>query len=73
MCVWRTFRGNIRVRMVEYTQGYRRIAGIGHVVLVLEGELITELKDGRQFVLKPGMSYEVADNAEPIGRQAPRE
>jgi hypothetical protein len=33
--------------------------------LCLEGELHTELKDGRMFVLKPGMSYQVADNAEP--------
>ena len=29
------------------------------------GELHTELEDGRRFVLKPGMSYQVADNAEP--------
>ena len=25
----------------------------------------TELKDGRTFTLKPGMSYQVADTAEP--------
>ena len=25
----------------------------------------TELKDGRTFTLRPGMSYQVADNAEP--------
>ena len=31
----------------------------------MEGELETELKDGRKFVLKAGMSYQVADNAEP--------
>ena len=35
----------------------------GHVVLCLEGELHTELSDGRTFVLRPGMSYQVADNA----------
>jgi hypothetical protein len=28
------------------------------------GELHTELKDGRQFTLRPGMSYQVADHAE---------
>ena len=28
-----------------------------HVALCLEGKLNTELKDGRVFVLKPGMSY----------------
>jgi hypothetical protein len=37
----------------------------GHILLCLEGELRTELKDGRTFVLRPGMSYQVADNAEP--------
>jgi hypothetical protein len=31
----------------------------------MEGELHTELADGRKFVLTPGMSYQVADNAEP--------
>ena len=30
-----------------------------------EGELHTELKDGRAFPLTAGMSYPVADNAEP--------
>ena len=37
----------------------------GHILLCLEGELLTELKDGRTFVLRPGMSYQVADGAEP--------
>jgi hypothetical protein len=32
--------------------------------LCLEGELHTELEDGRTFMLKPGSSYQVADNAE---------
>jgi hypothetical protein len=33
-------------------------------LLVTAGELITELADGRVFVLGPGMSYQVADGAE---------
>ena len=37
----------------------------GHVLLCLSGELHTELADGRQYTLTPGMSYQVADNAEP--------
>lgn len=64
---WRTQHfGEIRVRMVEYTPGYLADHWCvkGHVILCLEGELRTELKDGRVFVLKPGMSYQVADNAE---------
>jgi hypothetical protein len=30
----------------------------------MEGELHTELADGRKFTLTPGTSYQVADNAE---------
>ena len=65
---WRTRHfGEIRVRMVEYTPGYLadHWCSKGHVLLVLEGELVTELEDGRQFTLTPGSSYQVADNAEP--------
>ncbi|BAQ80471.1 MULTISPECIES: DHCW motif cupin fold protein [Pseudomonas] len=65
---WRTRQfGAIRVRMVEYTPGYLadHWCSKGHILLCLEGELHTELEDGRRFVLTPGMSYQVADNAEP--------
>jgi quercetin dioxygenase-like cupin family protein len=65
---WRTQHfGNIRVRMVEYTPGYisDHWCVKGHILLCIEGELHTELKDGRKFTLKPGVSYQVADNAEP--------
>jgi hypothetical protein len=31
----------------------------------MDGELETELEDGRRFILKPGMSYQVADDAAP--------
>jgi hypothetical protein len=67
MAYWRTCHfGAIRVRMVEYTPGYLadHWCAKGHILLCLEGELHTELEDGRSFVLKPGMSYQVADNAE---------
>jgi hypothetical protein len=65
---WRTCQfGSMRVRMVEYSPGYRadHWCSKGHVVLCLEGELRTELADGRVFVLTPGKSYQVADGAEP--------
>jgi hypothetical protein len=57
---------DIRVRMVEYTPGYRadHWCSKGHVLLCIEGQLDTELKDGRKFTLTPGMSYQVADHAE---------
>jgi quercetin dioxygenase-like cupin family protein len=68
LAYWRTLEvGNIRVRMVEYTPGYLadHWCNRGHVLLVLEGELTTELKDGRVFTLTSGMSYQVADDTAP--------
>ena len=68
MAYWRTLEiGNIRVRMVEYSPGYLadHWCNRGHVLLVMEGELTTELKDGRVFILTPGMSYQVADDNAP--------
>jgi quercetin dioxygenase-like cupin family protein len=65
---WRTRQfGDVRVRLVEYTPGYvaDHWCHKGHVLLCLEGELETELRDGRRFRLSPGMSYQVADEAEP--------
>jgi hypothetical protein len=59
--------GPIRVRLVEYSAGYRadHWCQKGHILFCVAGELETELADGRQFRLSPGMSYQVADNAEP--------
>jgi quercetin dioxygenase-like cupin family protein len=65
---WRTEQfGSIRVRMVEYTPGYLadHWCSKGHILLCLEGSLHTELADGRKFILTPGMTYQVADGAEP--------
>ncbi|WP_319407813.1 DHCW motif cupin fold protein [uncultured Desulfosarcina sp.] len=65
---WQTRNfGSLRVRKVEYTPGYLadHWCSKGHILLCLEGELHTELEDGRKFVLTPGMSYQVADKAEP--------
>jgi hypothetical protein len=66
--VWRTRQfGAIRVRMVEYSPGYRanHWCSKGHILFCVAGELQTELADGRAFHLLPGMSYQVADDAEP--------
>ena len=67
VAIWRTRQfDSIRVRMVEYSPGYlaNHWCSKGHILLCLEGELHTELADGRKFVLKPGMSYQVSDDAE---------
>ena len=64
---WRTrsFDG-IRVRMVEYSPGYAadHWCSKGHILLCLDGELHTELADGRVFVLRPGVTYQVADGTD---------
>lgn len=61
---WRTREvGTVRVRLVEYSPGYLadHWCERGHVVHVLEGELVTELRDGRRFTLAPGETYVVGD------------
>jgi quercetin dioxygenase-like cupin family protein len=63
--IWRTIEtGNVRVRIVEYTPGYLadHWCSRGHVIHVLEGTLITELKDGRTFTITPGSTYITADD-----------
>lgn len=68
VATWRTREfGGIRVRMVEYSPNYLadHWCQKGHILLVLQGRLETELDDGRRVVLEPGQSYQVADGAEP--------
>lgn len=65
--LWRTCQfASIRVRMVDYSAGYLadHWCRKGHILLCLEGQLETELEDGRRFTLTAGMSYQVADDAE---------
>ena len=64
---WRTRNfGDIRIRVVEYSPGYfaDHWCRKGHILMCLEGQLDTELQDGRKFTLTPGMSYQVADDTE---------
>ncbi|OGX81467.1 hypothetical protein BEN47_05850 [Hymenobacter lapidarius] len=67
VATWRTRQfGTVRVRMVDYSPNYLadHWCQKGHFLLVLNGELTTELADGREFLLTAGMSYQVADGAE---------
>ncbi len=62
---WRIFEsGNIRVRMVEYSSGFKsdHYCSRGHILLVLEGELYIKLKDGQTFLLLKGMSFQAEDD-----------
>jgi hypothetical protein len=70
--LWRTqifgpSDNQVRVRMVDYSPGYvsDHWCSKGHILLCLTGDLETTLADGRIFRLGPGMSYQVADGAEP--------
>ena len=61
---WRTIQfAGLRIRMVEYSKGYKadHWCEKGHIVYCVEGEFVSELKTGKQFVLSPGMSYVVSD------------
>jgi len=74
VAIWRTRQlGDVRIRMVEYSPGYRadHWCEKGHILLCLEGELHTELSDGRIVVLTSGMSYQVADGAAPYRSSTP--
>lgn len=65
---WRTREfGSLRVRMVEYSAGYvaDHWCSRGHILLVLEGTLITELANGETVTLDAGSSYQVGDDTEP--------
>ena len=64
---WRTVSvGSTRTRMVEYSAGYLadHWCSRGHVLLVLEGSLRTELDDGRVVELSAGQSYSVSSEME---------
>lgn len=65
---WRTRRfGDLRVRMVRYSENYLadHWCTKGHILLCVAGRLDTELADGRTFTLTVGMSYQIGDDAEP--------
>lgn len=65
--------GDIRVRMIEYSPGYvaDHWCEKGHILFCVAGELHTRLQDGRVVVLRPGMSYEVADGDAAHRSEAP--
>jgi hypothetical protein len=61
---WRTIQyGSLRVRQVTYSENYKadHWCAAGHILYCIEGEIISELKDGRSFKLTAGMSYQVSD------------
>jgi quercetin dioxygenase-like cupin family protein len=64
---WQVFlMNNIRIRKVEYSSGYKtdHWCKKGHIIHCTEGEMDTELEDGRIMKLAAGMTYFVGDDCE---------
>ncbi|MEO5783816.1 MAG: DHCW motif cupin fold protein [Ginsengibacter sp.] len=67
IALWQTIMmGDIRIRMVEYSADYLadHWCDKGHIIFCIEGEMQTELNDGRKFILKKGMTYHVGDDSD---------
>jgi quercetin dioxygenase-like cupin family protein len=61
---WQTkMYAGLRVRLVEYSENYiaDHWCKKGHIVHCLEGEFVSELEDGENFILTKGMTYIVSD------------
>ena len=64
---WQVLKvGNIRIRKMIYEPGYKadHWCSKGHIFYCLQGEMTTELADGRLMILEEGMTYVVGDNNE---------
>ena len=62
---WQTLEfDGIRMRIVEYSEGYLadHWCKKGHIVHCLEGEFESELKEKEKVILKKGMTYIVSDD-----------
>lgn len=64
VALWQTIQlGGLRIRLVEYSEGYLadHWCQKGHIVHCLEGEFISELKTGEKIKLTKGETYVVSD------------
>lgn len=62
---WQTIQlGNLRIRIVEYSNNYLadHWCKKGHIVHCLDGEFISELNNGEKFNITKGMTYVVSDD-----------
>ncbi len=63
--VWKTVEASgIRVRMVEYSRGFKadHWCGRGHILLVLDGEVEIIVLGGDAHILRSGMGFEAGDD-----------
>jgi hypothetical protein len=58
--------GNVRIRKMIYSANYKadHWCNKGHIIHCIEGEMNTELDDGRIMKLSSGMTYVVGDKCE---------
>ena len=65
IATWRTVQlGGLRIRIVEYSEGYMadHWCEKGHIVHCLEGDFTSELKTGEKTKLHKGESFVVSDD-----------
>jgi hypothetical protein len=62
--------GDIQLRVVEYGAGYiaDHWCAKGHILFVIEGDLVIEHQDGTRYPLTRGMTWHVADENFPPHR-----
>jgi quercetin dioxygenase-like cupin family protein len=63
--IWKTVeKRNIRVRLVTYSPGYLadHWCPRGHVIHILSGAMVSELKDGTKTAMRAGMTYMMSDD-----------
>lgn len=55
--------GGLHVHLAEYSPGYQADdwCTAGHIMYIVKGQLITELKDGREFTMNAGQGYTVSN------------
>ena len=61
---WQTIQlPGLRIRIVEHSKGYLadHWCTKGHIVHCIEGEFVSELKNGEKYVFTKGMTYVVSD------------
>jgi hypothetical protein len=61
---WQTVQfSGLRIRIVEYSQGYiaDHWCQKGHIVHCLEGEFVSQLQNGKEFFMTVGMTYVASD------------
>lgn len=64
--IWQTVQfPGLRIRIVEYSEGYLadHWCQKGHIIYCIEGEMVSELADGSEHILRKGMTYQVSDDA----------